>query len=246
MIPGPDQVIACPCCNGLAKYPTLVSGNTFGAEFWTDGKVICPMLPTPPVIVRCIHCAECYWLDDAEKVGTCQPYELIDPDLRSRLADQMGMSPADKNRFERQIDPSWTATEDVEEPTEEEYYAAIDNGLARDPTQQRVLRILAWWQRNNAYRGVGCEQIIDVIVTDACRQNLETLASLLDLQEENDRLVKAEILRELHRFEAATSLLSDISSNEKANEVGQLRSFCVSRDACVRRFNSRIPRRFLG
>ena len=32
MIPGPDQIIACPQCKGLAKYMRLESGNTFGAR----------------------------------------------------------------------------------------------------------------------------------------------------------------------------------------------------------------------
>ena len=42
MIPGPDQIVACPKCNGLAKYRTLLSGNTFGARVWTDGKQDAP------------------------------------------------------------------------------------------------------------------------------------------------------------------------------------------------------------
>ena len=38
MLPGPYQIIACPQCKGLAKYMTLMSGNTIGARVWTDGK----------------------------------------------------------------------------------------------------------------------------------------------------------------------------------------------------------------
>lgn len=49
MIPGPDQIIACPHCSALAKHLTLISGNAFGASVWTDGKQILPMLPRQPV-----------------------------------------------------------------------------------------------------------------------------------------------------------------------------------------------------
>ena len=48
MILGPDQIVACPFCAGLAKYMTLISGNTFGSHVWTDGKQIAPMLPRTP------------------------------------------------------------------------------------------------------------------------------------------------------------------------------------------------------
>jgi hypothetical protein len=69
MLPGPDQIIACPKCQALAKYMTLRSGNTFGARLWTDGKRAAPMLPLPPEVVKCQHCGECYWLEAADKVG---------------------------------------------------------------------------------------------------------------------------------------------------------------------------------
>ena len=38
MMPGPDQIIACPNCKGLARYMTLASGNTLDARVWTDGN----------------------------------------------------------------------------------------------------------------------------------------------------------------------------------------------------------------
>jgi hypothetical protein len=68
MIPGPDQIIACPNCKEHEKYRTLISGNTFGAKVWTDGKQIAPMLPRPPAVVKCHYCGECYWLADAKKI----------------------------------------------------------------------------------------------------------------------------------------------------------------------------------
>ena len=70
MLPGPDQMIACPKCKGVARYMTLMSGNTFGARVWTDGKQVAPMLPNPPAVVKCRHCEECYWLSEAEEIGS--------------------------------------------------------------------------------------------------------------------------------------------------------------------------------
>ena len=76
MMPGADQIIACPKCAGLAKYMTLASGNTFGLRMWTDCKRIAPMLPQPPDVVKCRNCAEFYWLSEAEEIGTFNdPYD---------------------------------------------------------------------------------------------------------------------------------------------------------------------------
>ncbi len=69
MIPGPDKVIECPKCKGLARVFTLISGNTFGARRWTDGKMIAPMLPSPPAITKCQHCGHYYWISDAKVIG---------------------------------------------------------------------------------------------------------------------------------------------------------------------------------
>src|SRR5438094_520151 len=68
MIPGPPRTVACPHCEALAWYMTLVSGNTLGARTWTDGKQVAPMLPHLPAVVKCRRCGRCYWLVDAKEV----------------------------------------------------------------------------------------------------------------------------------------------------------------------------------
>src|SRR5262249_46271369 len=37
MLPGPDTIIACPHC-GLARHRMWLSGSSFGAIVWSDGK----------------------------------------------------------------------------------------------------------------------------------------------------------------------------------------------------------------
>jgi hypothetical protein len=107
---GPDQIIACPHCKALAKYRTLMSGNTRSAQIWTDGKQEAPMLPRPPAVVKCRHCTECYWLADADEVGT--------------IALWTGEG--------RHVPPAWAAAQEVQQPTEGEYYSAVEKGLATD------------------------------------------------------------------------------------------------------------------
>lgn len=207
MTPGPDQIVACPHCGGLAKYKTLLSGNNFGARIWTDGKQVAPMLPEPPSVVKCRSCATFFWLADAKDVGTI---------------------PSDGS-----VDPAWLVAEEVQEPTEEEFYQAIDNGLAADSVQEKELRILAWQRRNDAFRHP--KQIGGALtITPMFNGNLQALARLLDNGNEDDRLLKAELLRELGEFEPTKQILSSVSSDRFATIVRQLRLLCDAGDVGVR------------
>ena len=217
MLPGPDQIIACPKCKGLAKYMTLMSGNTFGLRVWTDGKQVAPMLPRPPAVVKCRHCQECYWLSEAEEVG---------------LVDQW----SEKGK---QVNPTWAAADEVQEPTEEEYYRALASGLATTPEQERNLRVFAWWRSNDASRGEPGAPVRRVTRGSAKRrETLEVLARLLDEGDESDCLMKAEVLRELGKFEAAKQILSGVGSSEVAAVVRQLHSLCDAEDTRVRELQS--------
>jgi hypothetical protein len=159
------------------------------------------MPPRLPAVVRCRHCPQCFWLSEARKVSTI-PYG---------------------SRGDLQSDPAWAAAQEVEEPNEEEYYLALQGGLAKDLQQERTLRILAWWRRNDGLRnhpGGGAA------TSGASRRNLEAIFGLLDERGESDRLLKAEVLRELGEFDAAKGLLGRAGSAQYRCAARQLRDLC--------------------
>src|ERR1044072_246587 len=198
MILGPDQIGASPRCGALAKHTTLVSGNTLGSRVWTDGKRISPMLPRPPVVVKCHQCAECFWLDQAEKVGT----------VERRVKEG------------RIVDPAWTAAPVVQEPTEEEYYQALQKGLAADARHERSLRVSAWWRSNDSCREISDSDVDEVgAASGKRRENLQALVGLLREEDENDRIMKAEALRQLGEFKSAHQVLGRVSAAEYAEVV---------------------------
>jgi len=211
MKPGPDQIISCPHCKGIAKYRTLTSGNTLGATFWSDGKKVFPMLALPPAVIKCQHCEKSYWLTDAEKVGTVK--------LRGEE--------------DQKAHPEWTAAKQIEEPTEGDYYSAIEANLAKDRGQEKLLRILAWWRRNDAHR---TQEEIKVSVSDTCRENLEALLRLIDQENDEDRLMKGEVLRELGQFEDAKQVLNSVASAKHAYIVRQIISLCANKESRVSKF----------
>lgn len=69
MQPGKSIVRACPSCGQEVIESTTLSGNTFGALFWTDGKCEAPMLPDMPWLVKCPGCEAPLWIDEATKLG---------------------------------------------------------------------------------------------------------------------------------------------------------------------------------
>ena len=213
MIPGPDQIIACPKCKGLAKYRTIVSGNTFGATLWSDGKQVAPMLPVPPAVVKCRHCGEYYWLADAEEVGMVEQW----------------------NGEDHQIKPEWTSAKEVIEPTEDEYYLALESSLVTNPQEERNLRILAWWRSNDDFRNDYDEKDRQqTSMTEQRRKNLEGLVCLLHEDDLSDAIMKAEVLRELGEFESASKVLSSIDDSELTNIVRQLQYLVDEQDSRVR------------
>lgn len=58
MLPAPAQLYACPFCGKTKPMLSLMSGNTFGGELWSDGRTIYPMLPRISAIQKCPNCGK--------------------------------------------------------------------------------------------------------------------------------------------------------------------------------------------
>ncbi|WP_165070385.1 hypothetical protein [Paludisphaera rhizosphaerae] len=218
---GPLHFVACPSCKAFAWYAMSFSGNTFGAKRWTDGKMIAPMCPQPPSFIRCRSCTSLYWLDEAPRLGTLDP-----------------LSPAGN-------DPRFRSAPSVEEPSEAEYYEALENP-PKDPHRERELRTLAWWKSNDARRGTEGGQAIQFgddaaplkqdDAEPASSQegrvaNMEALAAMLDESNDSALLMKAELLRELGRFSESVALLDRIQ-DQRLQKIAELfRGYCKAEDA---------------
>ena len=60
MKPGNPRILICPFCGTEKQIMSLISGNTFGAELWSDNKQIAPMLPEISYVQKCPHCGKYY------------------------------------------------------------------------------------------------------------------------------------------------------------------------------------------
>ena len=186
--PGPDIIRECPKCKTALAQQTMMSGNTFGARFWTDGKMVAPMSPDSPRLVKCPNCKALFWIDEARELGKrAWWYEhnkwplAPGPDLPSE-ADFLNM----------------LATTEL--PQEKERY----------------VRHSAWWAANDAIR---MTENATISFSPAQEENLHALAGLLDEKEPQQRIAKAEIYRELGRFEKCVKLLAQPFEQDHYNRI---------------------------
>ena len=188
MIPAPDKIIACPNCDALAKEPGLLSGNTFGATLWSDGKQEAPMLPSFPAIVKCANCMQFYWIEDAEVIEENKPWN-----------DEQKDTPIE-----------WKNAPQVDWPSIDEFVDAIEKGLGDSRDKERYLRLHLWWAINDIIRNTR-KRKTPPEYKETNQRNLEQL--LLLLAEEDDlqsKIMQAEIYREMKMFDRAIAILSSI------------------------------------
>ena len=172
MMKGRSIIRKCSTCTGLIIQPTILSGNTLGARFWTDAYRHAPMLPELPAMVMCPHCETPVWLGELEAVGT-----IIATDKRHKAFPDAQHHAA---------------------PTFEDYIQKLDEEAA-DGAKAKYLRVNAWWAGNHPRRK---GRSVPPLFADE-KDNLRALAPLLDETVEHDRLMIAEVMRELGEFEDA-------------------------------------------
>lgn len=204
MLPGPDLVKACTACGAAAKQATLLSGNTLGASYWTDGYMRARMLPSLPLVGACPNCGLLLWLDDLPTIARIATWRPL------------GYEPS---QHELRMEKEYGEAKGFRYPALDDYFRYLESSLA-DPKRSREVRIRAWWEGNHRRRGTE-----GPVMSARERENLTVLAGLLDGTTDRGRLLKAEALRELGRFiDALRTLLEPVEPDLEgwAKLVGKL------------------------
>ena len=66
LIIGQARIVVCPHCNYEKEIMSIISGNTFGSEHWSDNKLISPMMPEISDIQKCKKCGK-YFIISRQK-----------------------------------------------------------------------------------------------------------------------------------------------------------------------------------
>ena len=216
MLPPIPCLVTCPKCTKPFKVYDSVSGNTFGATFWSDGWVDAPMMPEDKVVIVCPHCREAVWRDDCHDGH---------PDYK----------PPERNPWE-------DSGRDYDEPYNRygEFEAAERAGPKRflkmlrtpveAPERERYLRTRVWWNANHTYRKAPSHP---PAWTGPDKLNMAMLASLLDETDGRQLVTKAELMRELGCFRQARSLLARVPRKDNRFAAG-VEELVEKGDSCVR------------
>lgn len=162
------------------------------------------MLPDQPWLRKSPSEGVLFWSDECEEIGQIDFF-----------AGEEG-------------NPEWETLEFAEEPDEGDYLAATSNGTADTEEKLRYIRTRLWWRGNDRVRREEITQLPQEHI-----QNLSELASLLSEDDANQRLMKAEALRELSRFDEALRLLEGNFPDDYQHALHRIRRLAASRESQV-------------
>jgi hypothetical protein len=124
------------------------------------------------------------------------------------------------NALERATGLDWAADPSLPElqhPSEDDYLQALEAGLYASREEKLDLRLRAWRSGNDASRVEGARAQIRSAEAQA---NLEALYELL-CEDPLEALTKAEVARQLGRFEESLELLNGLSRLTQASDLGR-------------------------
>lgn len=205
-----DRVLACPHCGFFIRAPAPRSDSHDSGTVWSDGKRVQTDRPRAPEFVQCYGCSDFYWLEAAE---------------------EQGIIPAIAGEHEAgEYEPAWLQAPRVEGLTLEQYWHAIDSGFAARDSMEILLRLLAWWRSNDPLR-----ENPDGLAGWPARaeKNARELLGLLDEENPDHHMIRAEILRRLGRFDESLGVLDEVSDPELEEAVTRLRQLALAGDTSM-------------
>ncbi len=206
----------CPHCGKRLFMQKMRSGNTFGIINYSDGSWIAPMYYVSPFISKCKECRNFFWTDELEEInipnlnfntwGIELDSEISIPILNSENRLVRHAEYIYKLKFDREI---------AKIPFLEinEYFQAIKKGLGETIDKEILLRREIWWTYNTRIRN---NKKLFTSEKDETRwaDNVKKLIEILDDSTINNKLMIAELYRNLGSFETSINILNTINNEE--------------------------------
>lgn len=180
MLPEPPVIRECPHCHMALLFPRFNQGSLRQASVWTDGRLTGPWIPDELQLVGCPFCGESFWTRQSQELGIATDSMAQQNWPEARLADELDAAGI---------------------------LAAIATGHGDTPRKERYLRMHAWWRDGDRRREGVAKELETAALDEAMLANLRRLYGLLDEESSDDRLMKAEIARQLGRFDESLHLL---------------------------------------
>lgn len=223
MFPGLIVIKRCSECRKLIEEETMMSGNTCGAVFWTDGECHADMLPDEPKLVKCPFCKALVWLEELEEAG------------------DKGVNRYDGFVPINNPDVALDITRPYKMPNRNDYFRLLKTKI--DSAEREIyLRLRAWRAGNNRRRRSehgparfqGKKDKPMEPLSNAEKMNMNELSCMLDEKNDEERLLKAELLRELGFFNRSLYLLAMPLEKEYKASAEYIKELAGKKDPWVR------------
>lgn len=207
MQPGDIHIYLCPTCGNLLAQESILSSNNFGEKIYSDGKRISLMQDEEPLITICSKCNNIFWFNDLKKIGS---YDV-----------------------EEKIPSEWVACELARELTVYEYFQALKT-IVRTKDEELFIRQSIWWGFNDRERNKE-EFFTSPDDKVLWLSNAIKLIALLDTSIADQKLMVAELHRNMGNFIKCEEILQSIDDNDTNWVKEALLSACMNKNPNVLR-----------
>lgn len=178
---GPDYFYKCPTCDAILKNRSIMSGNNFGATYFSDGKCVAPMLPDYPNLTKCRKCDTILWLSDMKPLGEARWGEEPRKWEEAHYVEHL------------EINDLYSALEKLENTPEISY-----------PKEREIfIRQRIWWAHNRK----AFENLDEI---DDWKSNIISLLHLLNLDDNDHLCIAAEIYRNICNFSKCLEITNSL------------------------------------
>lgn len=206
MQPGRNYLLKCPKCSKMFYTESVRSMNNFGSTLYSDGKQVGSMMREFPSIIKCNNCSKFFWRQKAEIV--------------------------EKDYEEDTIKQYWKAAEPIEFLNMEELFESLKSDAISSDNNSAFIRQRIWWIYNDRVRE-GKELFIDEADENNWRKNLLRLKDFSDTAKDTQKLLVAEMNRNLGNFNECLELLNSIKDDSLNWIVEKFRELCNKKETLV-------------
>ena len=200
----------CPNCENKLAVQCIFSGNTIGSKLYSDGKSISPMMPEELRITKCEKCKTIFWLKKVDPKNVSSNF-IKSPDILIDDGPLVSFLELDTKgpliKFTPEISPQRANFLSIQDN-----FKTLELGLAENPEEEKYIRIRIWWRFNDRAR-FKKRLFHSEEEKFMWKENLKELLKLLDQKSINERIMNAEINRNLGNFEICESILESIKSS---------------------------------
>ena len=209
MLPGPITIFECPKCDNLLSIESLCTSNNFEAELFSDGKFIAVCDPEFPKITKCSKCNEIFWIDKAKQIG------------KYRIGDK--------------IDEQWANAEKTKFLNIYEYNQALECSIFNSDYQELFFRQRILWGFNDRVRS-GEPMFINDSDKILYHDNIHKLLEILDHKDLNQKILAAELSRNLGNFEKCMEVSESINDAKLTWLINSFEKECKLKNKNVFQF----------